>query len=186
MNGGWQAIAVLAHGPAEARRLQLRFLQDGWRHLGVMVLVAVAVTAGAAWSAPAGVWRGLVIGVLATAATATLIVVILEVTGTAAAHMGSTAERWTAAKLRPLRKHSWRLINRFLLGAAGDVDHLLVGPAGVIVAESKWRSTGWNLRPPDSHVTNAVEQVTRNADQLRLWDQGRQAQGVSAEETEGR
>lgn len=155
---------------AEARRRQYKFLRETWRQLAPMLLAATAFTAGVAWLAPAGFWRGLAVGVLGTTAIALIGLVTIEVTGTAGVQMGSTAEQWSASELRPLRKNGWRLINRFLLGRSGDVDHLLVGPAGVIVAETKWRSAGWQIQPPDEHLLDALHQVTRNADQVRKWE----------------
>src|SRR5690348_4563693 len=69
---------------AEARRRQLRFIGDSWRWLAVAVVAATAFTAGIAWLAPVGFWRGLAVGVVGTSAIATLFVLLIEVTGTAA------------------------------------------------------------------------------------------------------
>ena len=155
---------------AEARRRQLRFVRDSWRWLAAAVVAATAFTAGVAWLAPAGFWRGLAVGGVGTSAIATLFVLLIEVTGTAAVSMGSTAEQWTASELRPLRKQGWVLINRFLLDRGGDIDHLLIGPAGIVVAETKWRSSGWTLRPPAPEVREAMQRVSRSAHRIGNWD----------------
>lgn len=148
---------------AKATRSQLTFVRDTWRRLVGLLIAAGALTVGVAYLIPAGFWRGLIVDILATTVVAMLFVVVLEVTGTAAVQMGSIAEQWSASELRPLRKQGWRLINHFLLTGFGDIDHLLVGPAGVIVAETKWRSSGWTVHPPDQNVQKAIEQVTRAA-----------------------
>jgi hypothetical protein len=66
----------------------------------------------------------------------------MRLTGTASTMMGDTAEQWTAQELRPLSKDGWRLINHFGL-TSDDIDHLLIGPGGVFVLETKWSSTDW-------------------------------------------
>jgi hypothetical protein len=50
-----------------------------------------------------------------------------------------------------------------------DIDHVLVGPGGVIAVETKWSSYGWKLAPPDAGVMRAVDQVRNNAKDLRQW-----------------
>jgi hypothetical protein len=50
-----------------------------------------------------------------------------------------------------------------------DIDHVLVGPGGVVVVESKWSADGWDLRTPDRVLAKAVDQVVANARSLRLW-----------------
>src|SRR4051812_48355601 len=94
---------------------------------------------------------------------------VLALSGPMARGMGATAETWTAAELRRLRRHGWRMINGLVLPGR-DVDHLLVGPTGVIVVETKWSSTDWHLTPADENVLAAVEQVGANARSLRLWE----------------
>jgi nuclease-like protein len=50
-----------------------------------------------------------------------------------------------------------------------DIDHVLVGPGGVVVVESKWSADGWDVRTPDPALTKAADQVVANARSLRLW-----------------
>lgn len=50
-----------------------------------------------------------------------------------------------------------------------DIDHVLVGPGGVIAVETKWSADGWTLDPPESRLMAAVDQVRNNARDLRLW-----------------
>jgi len=59
-----------------------------------------------------------------------------------------------------------------------DIDHVLIGPAGVIAVETKWSSDGWQLDPPEDRVKRALDQVRGNARTLRLWE-GLKSCGVS-------
>lgn len=56
-----------------------------------------------------------------------------------------------------------------------DVDHVLVGPPGVWVVETKWSSRPWQLEPAEDRVCAAVRQAAGNARSLRLWGELRAA-----------
>lgn len=158
--GGWAR--------AEARRRQLRFLREAWPHFAVALVVSAALAFAVATRLPGGFLRGLVVGAAATTIFAALTTLTQEATGAAGMGMGVIAEEWSASELRPLRPRGWTLINGFVLGI-GDIDHLLVGPAGVIVVETKWRGSGWRLDPPDVQLQEALDQVNDNAKQVQLW-----------------
>jgi len=80
---------------------------------------------------------GLVVGAIGAATVSMLALWVTLVTGTAYRSMGATAEEWTASELRPLRRRRWRVANHVALGRP-DIDHVLVGPGGVIAVETKW------------------------------------------------
>jgi hypothetical protein len=112
--------------------------------------------------------RGFILGsgvVLAGSAVTALVVLV---SGTAPLMMGEMAEQWTAQQLRPLRQHGWKLVNHFGLGH-GDQDHVLVGPGGVVLIETKWGATPWDLDERDHFFQLAVQQAARNAKQLERW-----------------
>lgn len=113
--------------------------------------------------------RGIVAGGGGVAILAAITFLVFQVTGTAARSMGPTAEQWTADELRTLRGNGWRLVNGFYLGG-GDTDHVLVGPGGVVVVESKWSADGWDLTRSQARITDALGQVLANARRVRLWD----------------
>ena len=50
---------------------------------------------------------------------------------------GAEGERKTERALRPLERAGW-VISHDLHGKFGNVDHLVVGPAGVFLLDSKW------------------------------------------------
>ncbi|MGN6606635.1 MAG: nuclease-related domain-containing protein [Jatrophihabitans sp.] len=157
----------------EAARRELAFVQRVWRVFAVMLLVAAGLITSVAFLVPAGFVRGLVVGALATAALASLCVMTMQASGSAWTRMGATAEHWTASELRPLQRSGWRLLNHYLLGS--EIDHLLIGPAGVIVVETKWSRTTYRLDGTDRLLADALTQVKRNARQVELWNEVRAA-----------
>jgi hypothetical protein len=112
--------------------------------------------------------RGLFVGVGVSALVVMIGYLVLALSGTVARGMGATAEMWTASELRRLRKHGWLIVNGLALEGR-DIDHVLVGPGGVVVVESKWSADGWDLSTPDRALAKAVDQAVANARSLRLW-----------------
>jgi hypothetical protein len=51
----------------------------------------------------------------------------------------------------------------------GDIDHVAIGPGGVLVVETKWSSEHWGLDRTGTRVLRAVDQVRRNARSLKLY-----------------
>jgi hypothetical protein len=88
-------------------------------------------------------------------------------TGTGPLTMGAVGEAWTSAELRPLRGRGWKLLDHVYY-RFGDIDHVLVGPSGVIVVETKWSADPWVVDSANVRITDAVRQVQRNARDLRL------------------
>ena len=62
--------------------------------------------------------------------------------------VGAAGERTVGGRLDRLTRHGWRVLHAVELGLGGDVDHLLIGPAGVFVVNTK-------------HHPNAVVKVGR-------------------------
>ncbi|MGH8962891.1 MAG: nuclease-related domain-containing protein [Jatrophihabitantaceae bacterium] len=150
------------------REQRLHVLRSNrWSFIGA-VAVGGAVIAGVAVVIPWQFARGLFVGVGASALVVMIGYLVLALSGTVARGMGATAEMWTASELRRLRKHRWLVVNGLALQGR-DIDHVLVGPGGVIVVESKWSAEGWDLRTPSQALTKAVDQVVANARSLRLW-----------------
>jgi hypothetical protein len=69
--------------------------------------------------------------------------------GAATRIMGETGEQLTAGDLRKARRTGWLLVNHIRLGRE-EIDHVMVGPGGLVVAESKW--TGWKQDLSDSDI----------------------------------
>lgn len=85
--------------------------------------------------------------------------------GAATVTMGQEAEVWTDQELARLGQR-WRIINHVVF-RKGDIDHVAVGPDGVIVIETKWTSSAVKLDGRDEWLRGAFEQARRNADDVR-------------------
>jgi hypothetical protein len=87
--------------------------------------------------------------------------------GVAPTLMGAYAEEWTAQSLRAFRKKGWHLVNGMQLRSKSDIDHVVIGPSGVLVVETKWSSEPWPT-PLSGHdfmksrLNETVENVLRN------------------------
>ncbi len=152
----------------QLRHEQWNFVRRAWAQLAGLLSVAVAGTVGISFLVPVAYWRGFVVGAGAAGTLAALAVLVLQVTGSAHRAMGATAEQWTAGELRRLTRHGWTLINHFLLDNRGDIDHLLIGPTGVYVVETKW-STDWRLDRPDERLVGHVQKLQSRRGVVQNW-----------------
>ncbi len=65
--------------------------------------------------------------------------VVVE-SGSAAIDMGALAEAWTTNELKGLQKRGWEVMSHLVL-RKWDIDHVAVGPGGLLVVQTKWRSS---------------------------------------------
>ena len=151
----------------QVRRTQLAYLQRNWRFFSTGAVVGCVAIALVAIVAPNDFLRGAIVGGGITFIAGGLVFTVVQFTGTGSQAMGATGEIWTSSELRSLRKHGWKLVDHIFYRYR-DIDHLLVGPGGVIVVESKWSADAWELNETDARLSRAFEQVQRNARDLRL------------------
>jgi hypothetical protein len=83
--------------------------------------------------------------------------------------LGGLAEQWTSHELKKLRRAGWRLIDRVEFEDM-DVDHVLVGPGGVLAIETKW-SSSWKVEAGalETPFSDPVGQATFGARKIRLF-----------------
>lgn len=143
-------------------------VRRNWRYLLVMAVVLLFIFGTAAFLAPGPVQRGVLLGSGVTFTAWTLAFTAVLVSGTAPLIAGGLAEMWTADELRPLREHGWRLVNHAGL-SGGDLDHVLVGPGGIVVVETKWRSDPRDVVEGQRFFEAVVERAARSARQLGSW-----------------
>jgi hypothetical protein len=141
------------------------YLRQAWRHLSAAAAIGLGVTAVVAALVPHAMARGLIIGAGVTGTVAALSQWVVIASGVGPAYMGETAERWTAGELRRLRGSGWRLINHVSLDL-GDLDHLLIGPGGVLAIETKWSASAWTDKRAERTVGRAIRQVEKAAAQV--------------------
>jgi hypothetical protein len=88
--------------------------------------------------------------------------------GSASRLMGVTAEEWTVDEVRPLLRRGWRLINGVMLRGTLDIDHVLVGPPGVVVIETKWSADPWPIgERGDSFMAGRLAEAVARAQNNR-------------------
>lgn len=151
----------------EVRRTQWEFTRRNIRLLTTGGGLGAVVTAGAAWLAPNDFLSGSAVGAGTVFTIGGLAYMVVMLTGTGSLAMGAVGEAWTSSELRPLRRHGWKLVDHVYY-RWGDVDHVMVGPGGVVVVESKWSAEAWTLDPPSARVVDAVRQVRQNSRDVRL------------------
>jgi hypothetical protein len=145
-----------------------RTLREQWRLLVALALAMLAPFAVAAAVVDGPAQRGFVLGTGLTLTACAVAALVVLTSGSAPLIMGELAEQWTAQELRPLREHGWHLVNHFGLGR-GDQDHVVVGPGGVVLVETKWGGTPWDVDATEPVFRRALEQTARGARQLALW-----------------
>lgn len=157
----------------QAWQAQRRFVRRSWRWLtgGTVVVLGVGLVLIAVMPAHA---RGFSAGVVMSVWLGLVSYAVIQFSGSAGPLMGALAEQWSAAELRRLQDHGWRLVNGVRL-RPWDIDHVLVGPGGVVAVETKWQGRGWVLDPPEDRVLGAARQAAGNARDLRLWGKLRAA-----------
>ena len=142
--------------------------------LGGLALLVAGTYAGLVL--PNDLLRGIGIGAAVVGVPALLWNFVVQATGTGSSMMGEQAELWTASELRKNRED--RLLNHISL-AYGDIDHLVVGPRGVVAVETKWSSQPWDERDGPNRIRAAALQVTQECRRLNLWTPFRSA-GIEA------
>lgn len=151
-----------------ARVTQREFLREHWLLYSGAMLGMLGITVGVASLMPTGFLKGLVVGGFLVASVAALWSWTVQVTGTAPVMMGDVAEQWTAGELRKLHARGWRLVNHFVL-AKDDIDHVLIGPGGMYIVETKWSASSWQADFGQARLRDAITQASTNARSLRLW-----------------
>jgi hypothetical protein len=110
--------------------------------------------------------RWFVGGAMVATSVALVVFIIVLGSGTAPRIMGAWGEEWTARELKSLGRRGWAVLHRSIL-TFDDIDHIAIGPAGVIVVETKWRGEAWTSDDRDGRIAAAKAQVTRNARRVR-------------------
>lgn len=148
----------------EALRRQYRFARRNWRGVA-LTAVTPAVAVPFLWFLP-GVARPYVIGGLVATGAALAVFLVVIASGTAPRMMGAWAESWTAQELRLLTRREWKVIHGARAGY-GDIDHIAIGPSGIVVLETKWRNDAWDDADGDGRIARASRQLATNARRVR-------------------
>lgn len=142
-----------------------------WPRLLVVSLAFVAFAAIVS-TRTSGWTRGYIAGVTCLAIVVTLVGgVVLSAESALSRHLGADAERFTAQHFERLwwRRRGWRVFHGLQIGSC-DVDHVAVGPGGVLAIETKWvggqqlrvdgdRLEGYPGRSPTWQARRSAEKV---------------------------
>ena len=96
--------------------------------------------------------------------------VVVE-SGSSTRDMGALAEQWTSNDLKLLRRRGWRVINHIVL-RHWDIDHVAIGPGGLLVVQTKWSSDEAALRD----LTSVTAGLRADAEDVRLMLKARLGQ----------
>jgi hypothetical protein len=150
-----------------ARRLD-RFVRANARALVVVSLFVLTPAVGLYLLGPGEpTFRALVAGIIAGAGLTFGYHWCVIASGASASSMGQAAEQWTDAELRRLHRRGWKHVNRLVIKGPGDIDHVAVGPDGVLVIETKWRGGDVVIDSENEWTRSALAQARRNRDEVR-------------------
>lgn len=154
---------------AASRRLgrdrAIALLRTHWWVLALLSATVWLAATPALLTTESDHWRGFVLGVTATVSLALPAWSLAVFAGLGSTVAGDVAEKWTADVLRVMSEQGWRIAHHVRDADDREIDHVLVGPGGVLVVETKWSSYDWGLH----HKTfrGAVGQVDARARALK-------------------
>jgi len=143
---------------------QYRAMRASWRRRARRRMVvffaaftALLVAPAHAWALHTGNWQATYAAGVLLGVALTMFVIVRDSPPPQVAQweLGAWAEKWTAGQLRPLRRRGWTVLHDRLVAPdrRANVDHVVVGPAGTYVLDSKrWRGT--------IHIDPSTGQIT--------------------------
>ncbi len=145
-----------------------RYVRNRVRPIAVAAVLILAMSAGI-WlllSSRPG-FQGIAAGLMAGVGLTFLYHWCVISSGATSGAMGQAAEEWTDSELRRLHRKGWRHVSHLIIKPEfGDIDHVAVGPDGVIVVETKWRSHEEDIDQLSDWMTGALKQAKRNRQQV--------------------
>ena len=157
------------HLAARVRERRRAVLRDQWRFalgsvaglvaMGVVFTTAMALLSG---REAAFFFAGVTLGLGVAAATFFTYVEPVS----ARLQSGLDGESNTADQLARLRRRGWRAVHNIHL-ASGDIDHVAVGPGGVVAIETKSSSAEWVFLEQKGVVENWAKQAEQSAFRAR-------------------
>ena len=111
--------------------------------------------------------RWVVLGASITMGPSLAAIVLMITSGVGAQAMGTLGEEWTAQELRHLTRHGWHVVTGLTL-RDWQIDHVAVGPSGVLVFETKWSAYPWAGTDADSFMRERRKVAVAQANQSRF------------------
>ena len=111
----------------------------------------------------------MLIGVLGASGFWLDVILVILWSGIAPTVMGIQGETLTAEVLDDFAGKEWLLINGLRFKDRGDIDHILIGPAGLLIFESKWSGGRWPMElNSKGYLGKQVEWATRQVKMNRI------------------
>jgi hypothetical protein len=138
----------------------------------VAIILGIAAIQEELTGRPAAAWfTPFFIGAVIASFPCLAWIAVTSADGSATWRIGAEAEVWTAEALRGLGP-DWRIEHAVPFPERNyvvDVDHVAIGPYGVLVVETKWTGQAFDLSQKRlaPQVTQAMEQVDDNANRVR-------------------
>ena len=149
-----------------ALELQYRYVRRGWPRLAIFCLLMAAFSTFVLFVPER--FRSFALGAWLAAVAGVVVHLVVVYSGSATFLVGDLGEQWTHDELRHLAGRSWKIVHRVLFRAAEDIDHVLIGPGGVVVVETKWSADDWRSRRMRPRIADAAAQVQENARVMKL------------------
>jgi hypothetical protein len=155
----------------EAYRAITNYLRRTWYlGIGIVLVLGAAVIPLALTVGPTG--RAIVLTTALVSGIWGYAMFVVLASGAANQIMGTSAEQSTSDALCDARRAGWRFVNGLQLEKGWDIDHVAVGPGGVLVIETKWSGQPWPIngygrRYQESQVANAATQAASNANSIQ-------------------
>jgi len=140
-----------------AYALNVSFARRNWWALIVIALAPAVLVIPWALLFTDGVLQGMAIGAGVISGPWLAFLAVLSYSGAATLWISAAAEEWTVAALH--RAKGWRLVNDLYLDQ--QIDHVAVGPKGILVVETKWAVDAWD--PDDRFMADRLERSRRQA-----------------------
>ena len=148
----------------------IAFLKRAWIPLILFLITPTTLMALIPFNI-SEVERWILIGVMGASGFWLDVILVILWSGIAPTVMGIQGETLTAEVLDEFAGKEWLLINGLRFKDRGDIDHILIGPAGLLIFESKWSGERWPLGlSPKGYLGRqvrwAIKQVKENRDDL--------------------
>ena len=169
---------LMKNRPAERARRHLRSIQ--WKaakglkgQIAVLAGIAIVGCMAVALLPTFPTLKAFILGFLIAAFLVTIAWLVHVTSGSYGWSLGKLGEEGTAEVVvsASRRRRGWRLVNGIYFDTHGDVDHVLVGPGGVFVIESKFQTStcrveggrvkGITGREPVSQARNGASKVEK-------------------------
>lgn len=149
----------------KARTRQRDYLRRNWKILlPLFAGLAACGVVPAVFTGP-DFLQGLLVGLAVAGSAGAVAALVIIQTGTGPTMAGELAEQWTVHELHDLLAHGYRLVNHVSVDGRGDADHVLVGPGGLFVLETKWSADPF--RPDQPWTQDQVRKLETRA--RRTW-----------------